>query len=186
MSPDDTEYVDKNHPYMTEYDIENFSWGFDNESAMEKAAAMVGQIIEHTLSCGPDHAVADWAVQAGITTEDIPKGTQFPVLMYMDDSEDQRGGHPVCVMLLQDGSFPLMHTLGTLVTDDGVLPALPSQGKQLFDNPVIVDGELAEDPGDFDVANFLEGVRSLTKPPAKATTVFDLLADQRKGTDDGA
>lgn len=206
MPPD--EFVDKNHPYMTEHNMDNFSWGFDREKAMERAAAMVGAIIEHTLSCGAEHAIADWAVQAGITTKEIPKGTQFPVLMFMDrDEEGSRGGSPVCVMLLQDDSLPLMHTLGSLVTEDGVLPALPSQGKELFDNPVIVDGELAEDPGmePFSVADFLEGVHSLVVedvpedepnydglhdegevlPPTKPTTVFDLLADQRGNTDDG-
>ena len=131
------EFVDKNHPYMTDHDLSSFTWEFDGQAATRFAGDLISQVIAHTLECGPEHAIQDFSVQAGLTLDDVPKDTQLPVLM-LNDGE---GNVPVAVLLIDKDRLPLAHTLGTLVTEDGVHPALPSRMMEAFDEPDI------EDPG---------------------------------------
>jgi hypothetical protein len=134
ISEDD--FVDVNHPYYTDNDLDaNFSWDFDKEFAVGFASELVSNIISHTLQCadenGPEHVLADYAVQAGLVLADIPEGTQVPVLML----DDGNGLSPIAVLLTEPeetARIPLAHTLGTLITEDGIYPALPSKPRKDF------------------------------------------------------
>lgn len=160
MAEPDAEYVDVNHPYMTDHKENEFVWGFDGEKAVEWALAIIGTIVDHAEHGGPQHAFDLMAIQAGITVADLPKDTQVPVLMMKDGSSDQEGFVPVAILLVAgDRAIDIAHTLGTLVDENGVHPALPSRGAEQFYNPPVVE-EAPE--------------------PKLATTIFDLLASQRE------
>lgn len=123
------EFVDENHPYMTDHDLTSFTWDFDGKEATKFAGDLISQVIHHTMECGPEHAVSDWSIQAGITLADIPKNTQLPTLMLNDGV----GNVPVAVLLIDPDLLPLAHTLGTLMTEEGTYPALPSRGMDKFE-----------------------------------------------------
>ncbi len=168
---DEREQVDVNHPYMTDHDEKDFVWGFDGEKALEWAGAIVGSIIDHALHGGPQHAIDLMAVQSGIMVSDHPEGTQFPVLMMHHASEDGSEGYtPVAILLVSnDRVLDIAHTMGSLVDEDGVHPALPSRMSDDFHNPP----EVTPDPDPV-------------PEPTPPTTVFDLLRekrDQQRGDD---
>lgn len=166
------EFVDINHPYITEHSEKEFVWGFDDEKAMQWAAAVIGQITAHAIHGGPEHAFDLLAVQAGILLEDVPKDTQLPVLMMAHGDEKNKDYTPVAVLLpATDRVLNIAHTMGNLIDDDGVHPALPSAMNDDFYNPPVKDGEV-----DYGVEP------SSRKPP---TTVFDILATQREETETG-
>jgi hypothetical protein len=155
----DAELVDMNHPYMTEHDEREFVWGFDSEKALEWTGAVVGSIIDHADHGGPQHAIDQMAIQSGILVSDALIGTQFPVLMMHHESEDGSSGYtPVAIMLVSgDKQLDIAHTLGSLVDEDGVHPALPSRMADDFYEPPAIEQE-----------------------PTPPTTVFDLLRKQRE------
>ncbi len=161
-SKDEREVVDINHHYMKDHKEEDFVWGFNAEKALKWAGAVTGSIIDHALHGGPEHAVDQMAIQAGMLLTDAKEGLQFPVLMMHHESEDGTSGYtPVAIMLVGDDKvFDIAHTLGSLVDDDGVHPALPSRMADAFYDPPV------------------EEVK------AQATTVMDLLAKQRIVLDD--
>lgn len=143
---DEREYVDADHPYMKDHDLSEFTWSFDGAGATKFAGELISQVIHHTLECGPDHAINDWSVQAGLVLDDVAEGTMLPVLM-LNDGE---GNIPVAVLLHDQGKdtpLPLAHTIGMLVTEDGISPALPSRGRDRFGdvdeqgNPTTQEGE---------------------------------------------
>lgn len=169
-----TEFVDINHTYITDHDERDFEWGFDGDKAMKWAAQVVAQIVGHAVHGGPEHAFELLAVQAGILLADLPKDTQLPVLMMAHGDENDSGYVPIAVMLVPDDKIiPLAHTMGNLIDDEGVHPALPSRMEEAFNNPPVeVDDSI--DP--------ITGMPWKVKP----TTVMDLLAAQweKKGTTD--
>ena len=169
------EFVDVNHPYMTDHDEKDFVWGFDGEKALLWASAIISSALEHADHGGMQHAIDLFAVQGGILLSDLPKDTQVPVLMMMHGEEGKVGYTPVAILLVgNDKIIDLAHTLGSLVDDDGVHPALPSKGTDEFYSPPMPDN--ADKP-------LVEDDPSQGTPP---TTVFDILAKQREQEDEGA
>lgn len=160
MADFDSEIVDVNHPYMTEHEEKDFVWAFSSEKALEWTGAVVGSIIDHAEHGGPQHAIDQMAIQSGYLMTAAPVGTQFPVLMMHHESEDGTSGYtPVAIMLVgNDKKLDIAHTLGSLVDEDGVHPALPSRNADDFQDPPEVTPE--------------------RKP---ATTVFDLLRAKQEG-----
>ncbi len=152
------ERVDVNHPYMTDHKEEDFVWAFDNEKALMWAGAVVGSIIDHTMHGGPEHTIEQMAIQAGMLVSAAPIGTQFPVLMMHNKDDDGGEGYvPVAILLVgNDKVLDIAHTLGSLVDDEGVHPALPSRNQDAFYAPPEPE-----------------------KPPT-VVTVFDLLRDKRE------
>ncbi len=155
---DERELVDVNHPYMTEHDEKDFVWAFDSDKAIMWAGAVIGSIIEHTMHGGPEHATEQVALQAGMLVSDAREGTQFPVLMLHNKDENGSEGYvPVAILLVgNDKVLDIAHTLGSLVDDEGVHPALPSRNQQAFYSPPEPE-----------------------KPPT-VVTVFDLLRKQQE------
>jgi len=136
------EFVDVNHPYMTDHDGDDFQWDFDGEKATAWAAAVVGAAVGHTLQSGAEHAFGHFAVQSGLILEGVEKGTQLPVLMYRDPEDGTLT--PVAVLLVPDDKrINVAHTLGTLITEDGTFPALPSQNADEFYSPTFSDEAIA-------------------------------------------
>ncbi len=175
-TPDVPEFVDINHPYVTDHDEKDFIWGFDAEKALDWAAAVMSSVIDHTMHGGPQHAIDQMAVQSGMLLSDAKEGLQFPVLMMHHKSEDGSEGYtPVAILLVgNDRIFDVAHTMGSLVDEDGVHPALPSRGADAFYSPPVPDN--ADKP-------LVEDDPSQGTPP---TTVFDILAKQREQEDEGA
>ena len=132
-SEEDREWVDQDHPYMTEHDVSEFSWEFNGEQAVKYAAELLSMIALHAVECDPVHAISQFSIQAGLTLEDIPANTQYPVLMM--DGGDGIGNTPIAILLIEKDRLPLAHTLGTLITASGVYPALPSRMRDEFDSP---------------------------------------------------
>ena len=161
MSDPNTEFVDINHPYVTDHKEGDFVWGFDSAKALDWGAVIIGTIIAHAEHGGPQHAVDQMAIQSGITLEALPKGTQLPVLMMMHEREDgDQGFTPIAILLVpNDRIVDIAHTMGSLVDDSGVHPALPSRMSDEFYHPTFPD-EAPE--------------------PTPPTTVFDILAQQRE------
>ena len=164
MSDPDTEFVDVNHPYITDHKEGDFVWGFDGDKALDWGAAILGTIVAHAEHGGPQHAFDQMAIQSGITLEDLPKNTQVPVLMMMHDNEDGgKGFTPIAILLVpNDRIIDIAHTMGSVIDDDGIHPALPSRMSDEFYHPTFPD-EAPE--------------------PTPSTTVFDILAQQRKDED---